>query len=231
MKTVVAVRHVHFEDLGSFEPVLKRAGYQIYYIDAGLHDLRKLNPLAADILFVLGAPIGVNDGERYPFLADEFALLKARLAAQKPTFGICLGAQLIAASLGARVYPSGGKEIGFARIALSEAGRESPLRYFDDVEVLHWHGDTFDLPSGANLLAGTALCPHQAFSFGRHVLGVQFHPEADPVKIERWLIGHACELAGAGIDPRRVRDDAVRFGQALTSAADAMLSEWLERLG
>jgi GMP synthase (glutamine-hydrolysing) len=231
MKTAVAIRHVNFEDLGSFEPVLKRAGYQIYYLDAGLHDLRKLNPVAADILFVLGAPIGVYDGDLYPFLADEFALLKARLAARKPTLGICLGAQLIAAALGGRVYPSGGKEVGFAKVGLTEAGRYSPLRFLEDVEVLHWHGDTFDLPEGVAHLAATEMCPHQAFSLGKTVLGLQFHPEVEAIEIERWLIGHACELAGAKIDPRTIRADAERFGPALASAASAMLLEWLERLG
>ena len=202
MKTATALRHVHFEDLGSFEAPLLRAGYRLQYIDAGVDDLRALDPGAADILFVLGAPVGVYEEDIYPFLADERALLQARLAKGRPTFGICLGAQLIAAALGARVYPSGSKEIGFAPVMLTPAGCKSPLRPLDGVKVLHWHGDTFDLPEGATHLAATEQCPHQAFALGANVLGVQFHIEADPAKIERWLIGHACELAGAKIDPR-----------------------------
>jgi GMP synthase (glutamine-hydrolysing) len=231
MKTAVAIRHVHFEDLGSFEIPLKRAGWQLYYLDAGLHDLTALDPLAADLLFVLGAPVGVYEDGVYPFLHDESAVLRARLARNKPTVGICLGAQLIAASLGAKVYPSGYKEIGFAPVELTGAGQESPLRRLAGVPVLHWHGDTFDLPDGAVHLAATARCPHQAFALGRNILGLQFHAEADPQRIERWLIGHACELAAAEIDPRRVRQDAAQYGAALQGAAEQMFAEWLETIG
>lgn len=231
MKIATALRHVHFEDLGSFEAPLLRAGYRLQYIDAGVDDLRALDTGATDILFVLGAPVGVYEEDIYPFLADERALLQARLAKGRPTFGICLGAQLIAAALGARVYPSGGKEIGFAPVALTPAGCKSPLRHLDGVKVLHWHGDTFDLPEGATHLAATGLCPHQAFALGANVLGVQFHIEADPAKIERWLIGHACELAGAKIDPRALRADAVRYGPGLKNAAEKMFAEWLAGLG
>ena len=231
MKTAVAIRHVHFEDLGSFEAPLANAGYQLYYMDAGLHDLHALDPLAADILLVLGAPVGVYENDVYPFLTDEYALIKTRLIRNKPTFGICLGAQLIAAVLGAKVYPSGGKEIGFAPVALTPAGLQSSLRHLEGVPVLHWHGDTFDLPEGATHLAATSLCPHQAFALGKNVMGVQFHPEAASAKIERWLIGHACELAAAKIDPRRVRSDAAQYGPLLHSAGEKMFAEWLEGIG
>jgi GMP synthase (glutamine-hydrolysing) len=230
MKTAVAIRHVHFEDLGIFESPLDEAGYRTYYLDAGLHDFKALDPLAADVLFVLGAPIGVYETDTYPFLADEIAILKARLAARRPTFGICLGAQLIAAALGAPVYPSGGKEIGFAPVGLTPAGHQSPLRHLSGVPVLHWHGDTFDLPEAAAHLAGTKLCPNQAFSLGRTVMALQFHLEADTRKIERWLIGHACELAGARADPRIIRTDAAKFGAVLQDAALKVFAEWLEGL-
>jgi GMP synthase (glutamine-hydrolysing) len=103
--------------------------------------------------------------------------------------GICLGAQLIARAAGARVYPSGVKEIGFAPITLTEAGCDSCLAAFaDDPLTLHWHGDTFDLPEGATLLASTPGCRNQAFSLGPTVIGFQFHPEAGGPGFERWLI-------------------------------------------
>jgi GMP synthase (glutamine-hydrolysing) len=231
MKTAVAIRHVRFEDLGSFEPVLEQAGYRIFFLEAGLHDLKALDPAAADVLFVLGAPVGVHNNATYPFLDDEIALLKSRLVRNKPVFGICLGAQLIATALGAKVYPSGGKEIGFAPVALTGAGLQSPLSHLAGVPVLHWHGDTFDLPDGAAHLAATGLCPNQAFAVGRNVMAVQFHPEADCRKIERWLIGHACELAGAGIDPRTIREDAQKYGPVLQGAAEKLMTDWLEGLG
>lgn len=230
MKNAVAIRHVHFEDLGTLEAPLKHAGYQIYYLDAGLHDLGKLDPLAADLLVVLGAPIGAYETETYPFLNAEYDVLKARLTAGRPTLGICLGAQMIAHALGARVYPSGVKEIGFAPVTLTQAGTHSVLRHLAGVEVLHWHGDTFDLPQGSAHLAATKACPHQAYSLGRTVLGLQFHVEADAGRIERWLIGHAGELAGAKIDPRDIRAAAAKSGAPLAMAAERMMTEWLGRL-
>lgn len=230
MKTAVAIRHVHFEDLGTFEGPLKRAGYQIYYLDAGLHDLSKLDPLAADLVFVLGGPIGAYEGEIYPFLENEYSVIKARLEAEKPVVGICLGAQMIARALGAKVYPSGNKEIGYAPLTLTEAGLLGPLRHLKGLKVLHWHGDTFTLPQGASLLASSKLTEHQAFSLGRNVLGLQFHAEASPARMERWLIGHACELSGAKIDPRQIRADAERCGPALEAAGNAMMADWLARL-
>lgn len=230
MKNAVAIRHVSFEDLGIFEAPLREAGYQIYYLDAGLHDFKAVDPLAADLLFVLGAPVGVYETDLYPFLDDEMAILKARIAAKRPTFGICLGAQLIAAAMEAAVYPSGGKEIGFAPVTLTPAGHQSALRHLSGVPVLHWHGDTFDLPDASAHLAGTRLCPNQAFAFGRNIMALQFHLEADTRRIERWLVGHACELAGAGIDPRTLRLEAGKYGPRLQDAALKVFAEWLEGL-
>src|SRR5439155_9232464 len=126
------------------------------------------------------------------------------------TFGICLGAQLAARALGARVYPSGVKEIGWGPVDLTDVAASTPLRHLAQTPVLHWHGDTFDLPHAAVCLASTSMCHIQAFSLGSNILCVQFHPEVDPTAgIESWLVGHAAELAGAGIDPRDLRDGAI----------------------
>jgi GMP synthase (glutamine-hydrolysing) len=94
--------------------------------------------------------------------------------------------------------------------------------------VLHWHGDTFDLPDGAELLAWTALTPRQAFSMGRHALALQFHPEADPTLIEAWLIGHACELAQVGIDIPALRTRTAALGDTTAATAAALLTRWLD---
>lgn len=229
--TALAIRHVHFEDLGVFESGLAAAGYRVRYHDIGLDQLEELDPLAPDLLVVLGGPIGVYEIAAYPFLEAETRLLAARLAAGLPTLGLCLGAQLIAAALGARVGPMGHKEIGFSPLMLTEAGRAGPLRHLDGVSVLHWHGDGFDIPKGAVNLASTDLCAAQGFAIGPRVLGLQFHPEVDAgAGIERWLIGHAAELSAAGIDPRLLRKQAARHGPALRDAAGAMLGEWLEGL-
>ena len=231
MKTAAVIRHVHFEDLGTFAEPLARAGYDFQYFDAGVHGLPARDPAATGLLIVLGAPVGVYEEDKYPFLRDEIALLATRLGAGLPTLGICLGAQLVARALGARVYPSGVKEIGWGPVDLTNAAASTPLRHLARTQVLHWHGDTFDLPRGAVHLASTAMCRNQAFSSGPNVFCVQFHPEVDPtVGIEPWLVGHAAELAGAGIDPRYLRDGANGAGPSLPAKARKMFEEWLEGL-
>lgn len=229
-RKAVAIRHVPFETLGTFEPELERAGYALTYADVANGDLGQLDALAPDLLVVLGGPIGVYETDTYPFLNAELALIEMRVRAGLPTLGICLGAQLIAAALDAKVAPTGTKEIGFAPLTLTAAGADGPLRRLADVPVLHWHGDGFELPIGATLLATTSVS-NQAFAIGPNVLGLQFHPEADTThELEAWLIGHACELAGAGIDPRTIRADARQLGAALARAGRAMFAEWLTRL-
>jgi GMP synthase (glutamine-hydrolysing) len=231
MKSAVAIRHVGFEDLGAFAAALRAAGYAVSYRDIGADDLTVPQLAAADLLVVLGGPIGAYEDAIYPFLRQEIALLEQRLAANRPTLGICLGAQLIARAAGARVYPSGIKEIGFAPIVLTEAGRESCLAPFaDEPMTLHWHGDTFDLPRGARLLASTALCAHQAFALGPNTIGFQFHPEAGAGNFEAWLVGHAAELNAAGIDIAGLRQDGRRHGPALARKAGAVVSRWLAGL-
>ncbi len=229
-RTVQAFRHVGFEDLGSFEAPLRAAGYEIEYVEMAECDPASLDPLAPDLLLVLGGPIGVYDGEAYPVVFAERRLLEARLRAGRPTLGICLGAQLMAAALGARVYPASSKEIGWSALELTPAGRNHPLAALENVPVLHWHGDTFDLPDGCDLLASTPLCRNQAFAQGSGILGIQFHPEALASKFEYWLIGHANELATAGIDPTTLREDARRYAKDLEKAGAAMLRDWLAGL-
>lgn len=228
--TAIAIRHLHFEDLGTLEPLLQSRGYAVRYVDAPTEDLRAPHIADAGLLVVLGGPIGAFDEAAYPFLADELALVRRRLGSQRPLLGICLGAQLIARALGAPVAPMGVKEIGFAPLALTAAGHDSPLAALGDVPVLHWHGDQFGIPSGAQCLAGTATCPHQGFALGPQVLGLQCHLEADPRAIERWLVGHACELAQAGVDPRALRAEARALQARLPAAAGAVFTRWLDGL-
>jgi GMP synthase (glutamine-hydrolysing) len=229
MKTAAVIRHVHFEDLGTLEEPLKHAGYEIQYFDIGQCNLA--DPTAPDLLVVLGAPVGVYEEDKYPFLRDEIDLLKMRIAEGRPALGICLGAQLIACALGARVYPSGHKEIGWAPVDLTDAALSTPLRHLANTPVLHWHGDTFDLPQNSIHLASTATCRSQAFCVGANILGLQFHPEVDPrAGIEPWLVGHAAELGQAAIDPRQLREGAKAAGASLPVKARLMFDEWLAGL-
>ena len=230
-RTVQALRHVGFEDLGSFEAPLREAGYAVEYVDVAERDLGPLDPLGADLVVVLGGPIGVNDHDAYPVVTEELRLLRARLAANRATLGVCLGAQLMAAALGARVYPCpSGKEIGWSPLELTDAGAHHPLIALRDVPVLHWHGDTFDLPHGCDLLASTPPCRTQAFARGRTALGLQFHPEVQASRFEHWLLGHASELASAGFSPIALRLDAERYAPHLEKAGATMLGAWLADL-
>ena len=229
-RTAHAIRHVGFEDLGSFEAPLRDAGYAVEYIDAAERDLSQLDPLAADLLVVLGGPIGVYEHETYPIVSDELNLLRARLAADRPTLGICLGAQLMAAALGAKVYPGPAKEIGWSVLELPPTPEANPLAALRDVAVLHWHGDTFDLPEGCTRLASTPICRNQAFSRGVNALGLQFHPEVLGTRFEHWLLGHASELATAGIDPITLRSDAKRYAAPLEAAGARVVRDWLGQL-
>ena len=227
-RTAVAIRHVAFEDVGLWRDVLADRGYGVAYVEAGVDDLAGEPLQSADLMIVLGGPIGVYETDAYPFLVDELAVIRRRLESRRPILGVCLGAQLMAAALGARVAPGPGKEIGYGPVELTDAGRASPLARLDGVPVLHWHGDNLDLPPGAKRLAATPLCPVQAFRVGTHALGLQFHVEADPARIESWLVGHTVELGKAGIDPRAVRADARGLGAATGAAGRAVLADWLE---
>jgi GMP synthase (glutamine-hydrolysing) len=233
MKTAIAIRHVHFEDLGSLEPVLERAGYKVRYADCGLDQISELDPVASDLVVALGGPVGAYEDDVYPWLKDELNLLEKRLGASRPTIGICLGAQLMARALGARVYPAGRKEIGWGQIILGPAGCESAIRHLgqDDTAVLHWHGDTFDLPTGATLLASTEKCRNQAFSWGRNAIGFQFHAEATAARLEQWFIGHACEIAGAKLSVAALRAGTARHAARLEVQARKCFDEWLTSIG
>jgi GMP synthase (glutamine-hydrolysing) len=136
----------------------------------------------------------------------------------------------MARALGARVYPAAEKEIGFAPVALTREGRASCLAALEGEPVLHWHGDTFDLPGGAARLASTRVCENQAFACGANVLAVQFHPEAGGPGFERWLIGHTLELSAAGVSVARLRAEHRALEAGLRARAEACLGRWLAGL-
>lgn len=229
MKSLLAIRHVPFEGLGSLEMPLAEAGYAIRYVDAPTADISQVAKGEWDLLVVLGGPIGVNDQGDYPFLGEELRLIEARLKNQAPTLGICLGSQLIAHALGARVHKSRETEIGWHALTLTDAGRESALQHFTQ-PVFHWHGDTFELPDGVHLLASTNSCAHQAFSLGRSLLALQFHPEVTARGLEQWYVGHSGELRARGTPLAALREAAARFAPGLAHASAGFLKDWLAAL-
>ncbi|HEU0070332.1 MAG TPA: glutamine amidotransferase [Alphaproteobacteria bacterium] len=232
LRRVLALRHVAFEDLGGFVPPLILRGFGVRYVDSGYDALDPKETDAADLLVVLGGPIGANDEADYPWLKDEIAAIERRLKAGKPVLGLCLGAQLIARALGAKVYPNKVKEIGFKPITLTDAGRASSLAALDGAPILHWHGDTFDLPKDARHLASTDACAHQAFAWGERdiALALQFHPEGTARDLERWFVGHVGELAAEKISVPALRAEAAQHDRALRLAGAKMLVTWLNQV-
>ena len=234
MRTALAITHVAFEDLGSLGVELTEAGFNIQVIDACTTNLRAVDALDRDLVVVLGGPISVYEHDTYPFIEVEIQLLRSRLAAKRATLGICLGAQLMAAALGARVYPgSHGKELGWAPIHTGSDCSVPPwfmALLNPELRVLHWHGDTFDLPGGTTRLAGTTHYANQAFVVGNYALALQFHPEVTVQGLERWYVGHASELAQAGICVRRLREESRTFGPELETTARQVWRQWLEHL-
>jgi GMP synthase (glutamine-hydrolysing) len=231
VKTAVALRHLAFEDLGLIEPWLGARSWRVRYHDVGVDALSALNLADVDLLVVLGGPIGAEDDELYPYLTDEVGLIRRRIDSGEPILGICLGAQLMARALGARVRPMGVKEIGYAPMTIAAAAARTPIAAIGTQPVLHWHGDQFALPDGVESLAATPTCPHQAFMLGAHAMAWQFHLEVDAARIEQWLIGHTMELAHAGVPLPLLREQAARHAQGLAQTVDAVMSDWFARLG
>ena len=227
-KTIYAIQHLAFEDLGSLEDIFYQLGFRIRYFEAGVDDLTPaLN--YEGLTVILGGPIGVYEEQDYPFLTDEIRLLKQRLADKKPTIGICLGAQLIAHALGAKVYAGHQKEIGWSELEILPI-QDNILSPLDGVAVLHWHGDTFDLPEHATLLASSTVYPHQAFSIEQHVLALQFHIEVAQDMFERWLIGHTCELHQAKLSIVQLREENAQYAQQLEQAAYYVIKQFLKQI-
>jgi GMP synthase (glutamine-hydrolysing) len=233
MPRCLVLQHVDVEGAGRIADLFAERGHIVETVA-----LHRGEPVPATVsaeipLVVMGGAMGVSDlgDPRYPFLAAEVALLRARLAAGAPNLGVCLGSQLLAHAAGARVYPNSREgrrvyEIGYGPVDF--LGDE----LLPDREVMvHWHGDTFDLPAGAVHLASTAECPHQAFRLGRSY-ALQFHPELEAPTVEEWLRLDAPYVINAlGPEgPDRIRGDAARDHESYRIAGDRLLRKLIDRL-
>jgi GMP synthase (glutamine-hydrolysing) len=201
---ITVVRHVPFEHLGRIAPALHRAGISYEYFDL-FAGAAPPEAATSPALILMGGPMSANDDQEY--LRAELGLIEAAVRAGRPVLGICLGAQLIAKALGARVFRNPVKEIGWFPLHFTEAAAGDPLLagLRNPSTVLQWHGETFDLPAGTTHLASSDRCRNQAFRHGSQVYGFQFHLETTPDMIADWIgqdanCGDVRELS-APLDP------------------------------
>jgi GMP synthase (glutamine-hydrolysing) len=231
VKRAVVIQHVGFEGLAGLQRPVADAGYAIEHVLAPATDFEAIDLLSPDLLIVMGGPMAVYETDAYPWMAGEIARVAERVAGRRPTIGICLGAQVIAAAMGAVVAPGGVREVGYAPLALTEAGAASPVAALAGRPVLHWHGDAFAVPADAVLLAETSAAP-QIFAVDTVILAVQCHPEmgAPDDNVEAWIAESDGYIEGAGTDAATILADRVRLGGAATAAGARMFAAWLAAL-
>jgi GMP synthase-like glutamine amidotransferase len=225
MKMAV-LQHVPFEGPAAIGDWAAARGDRI-----AVAHLYRGDPLPAladfDMLTVMGGPMSANDESKFTWLAPEIALVREAIGAGKIVLGVCLGAQIIAKSLGAKVYAARQKEIGWFEVKRTEAAH--PI--FDGLPgafpAFHWHGETFDLPAGAVRLAETASTPNQAFGINACVLGLQFHMEATPASVAG-LVQNAADEIGTG--PFEQSPDAIRAGAGTCASLEPLLGRVLSNL-
>ncbi len=230
-KTALIIRHVPHEGVAGYREPIEAAGYHVDRIDVADPAFATLDLRAPDLLIMMGGPMGVYEQDQYPWIACQLRRLSQRLEADRPTLGVCFGAQMMAAALGAHVYPGPHKEVGFRPVTVRTEALDGPLRHLVGVPVLHWHGDTFTRPANVELLASSHVYDHQAFRRGRNILALQFHAEMglDP-RFDAWLEQWPEAVTEAGGDEASLRAAHDTLGPAAVAAGQAMVAQWLAEL-
>ena len=232
---VLVFQHVPFEPLGTLDPLLKDAGFRIRYVNFGREPKQRPHLERYEALIVLGGPMNADQINTYPNLLTEVEIIREAVEDGMSVLGICLGAQLLAKALGGSVSRNEVREIGWCDVEMTEAGLKDPVlaAFARTQEVFQWHEDGITLPSGCELLASSAASPVQAFRFGDHAYGFQFHLEANRPLIERWLSvpAHAETLQEevGHIDPDAIRAQTDTSIGPLQTLSKATFSRWIER--
>ena len=228
-KKALIVQHDPTIHLGNLEEVLTEANIELVVVDARTYDFDEV-PADIDLVVVLGNDHGVYEKDERPYIAREEAWLRAWTREKRPTLGVCFGAQILASALGAEVYRGDTRVVGFRPVTPTPAGRDSPVRFFADIPVMEWHGDTFTLPEGATRLAGSRDYENEAFAVGDWALAVQFHPETTPEMHETWLEDAHAWVEDAGYDLGALRVEGETHIAAMQGASQDMLRDWLANL-
>ena len=237
MKKLLVCQHVAHEILGTLNPLLKRAGFRIRYVNFARHPDAQPCLNGYNGLVILGGPMSVNDSHRLPHLLTEMNLIEDAMRRDLPLLGICLGAQLIAKTLGAAVYQSEEKEIGWYDVSPTDHGQSDPLlsALQNSEKIFQWHSETFDIPKTTSHLAFSSLCANQAFRYGSRVYGFQFHLEVDEPMIHRWLglAEQRNEITDAygQIDPARIHNQTPRHIDRLHELSDRVFGEFIQLFG
>src|ERR1700742_1861325 len=228
MERVYVLQHIDTEPLGTIGEAIAARGFEAEYVHGyeGEAIPKSLDDAAGVV--VMGGPMGVYEQNEFPFLRDELRLIESALRDEKPVLGICLGSQLLAAALGAEVRKGGHKEIGWFPVSLTDAGRHD--RLFEGVgqsfTAYVWHGDVFDLPSGAERLASSEQTTDQAFRFGKNAYGLLFHLEVTPQIITDMMTAFADELAEEKLDGQQIISQMPDHLPALESIGATVFKRW-----
>ena len=232
MKKIIVLQHIDSETPGILGDILSARGFtlSILHSDQGLLIPEKMDEAAG--LVVMGGPMGVYEEEKYPFIRSEIRLIQDAVKNQKPVLGICLGSQLLAAALGARVYKGKKKEIGWHPVRLIGEGKKDPLwkGHSETLMPLHWHGDVFDLPQDAIPLASSGLTRHQAFRYGKNAYGFLFHMEVTEKMIQEWCRVFAAELQAEQIEGAAILKKAPEYLPWIHDTARTVFSRWADLL-
>lgn len=226
---ILELRHVECEPPAAYLPALTEHA-EVVTVRPWCEPLPEHHRFAA--IIAMGGPMGVNDRAALPWIDDEIAYLRAATSAGVPVWGVCLGAQLLAAALGAAVYSGPVPEVGIAEVELTAAGADDPV-WGDTaprLETMQWHGDTFDVPPGAELLASSPLYPNQLFRHGASY-GIQFHLEADAALARQWLdipaYREALHRALGEQGARRFLDGLAAAERTMTASAERAVRRWV----
>ncbi|MCP4300105.1 MAG: type 1 glutamine amidotransferase [Gammaproteobacteria bacterium] len=232
---ILVFQHVPYEPLGTLDPLLKESGFRIRYVNFGREPESRPALEKYEALIVLGGPMNSDQIDSFPNLVTEVEIIREAVEQDMSVLGICLGAQLLAKALGGSVSRNAVREIGWHDVDLTEAGVSDPVlsTFARQQQVFQWHQDGISLPPGAVRLAGSVASPVQAFRYGVHAYGFQFHLEASRSLIERWLTvpQHQAVLdeERGNIDVQTIRARTEDVIDTLEALSRETFSRWIDR--